>query len=72
MSSPLLLTVGRVSTLVIVMFGVFLNNQGLNDLRDLLRADMAVMDSHLERNPSEMLRRFGDLDSRVTRIENYF
>lgn len=68
----LILAIGPVTTLVIVMLGVFLNNQRLNDVRDLLRAEVKVLESQLERNHSEMLRRFGDLDNRMTRIENHF
>ncbi|MCX6626020.1 MAG: hypothetical protein NTW28_00120 [Candidatus Solibacter sp.] len=68
----LVLAIGPVSTLVIVMFGVFLNNQRLNDVRDLLRAEMKVLESHMQLNHSEMLQRFGDLDNRMTRIENHF
>ena len=68
----LILAIGPVSTSVIVMFGVFLNNQRLNDGWDLLRAEMKVLESRMERNHSEMLRRFGDLDNRMTRIGNHF
>ena len=35
----------------------------IDDLRDVLRAEMA-------KNHSEMLHRFGDLDTRLTRIES--
>lgn len=77
----LLLTVGPLSTLVIVLFGVFLNNQRLNDVkdlvnnrlndvRDMLRAEIKVLESQIQANHSEMLSRFGDLDNRMTRIES--
>jgi hypothetical protein len=36
----------------------------LNDLRDVLRAEMA-------KNQSEMLMKFAELDSRLTRIESH-
>ncbi len=69
-----------IATLAVVMVG-FLYNNGrmtdlhgrmtdlrmhvdgrIDDLRDMLRAEMA-------KNHSEMLARFGDLDTRLTRIE---
>jgi hypothetical protein len=75
-----------IATLAIVMVGFLYNNsrlgelsQGLNrrmddlsrsvdlrinDLRDLLRAEMA-------KNHSEMLMKFAELDSRLTRIESH-
>jgi len=37
----------------------------IDDMRDMLRAEMA-------KNHSEMLHRFGDLDDRLTRIEQRF
>ena len=36
----------------------------IDDMRDLLRAEMA-------KNQSEMLHRFADLDSRLTRIDGH-
>lgn len=49
----------------------------LNDLKELLRAEIKVVDAtikvveaNIEKNHSEMLRRFGDLGTRLTRIEN--
>ncbi len=69
----LVLTVGPVSTLVIVMVGVLMNNSRLstlethlntrmNDLRDLLRAEMA-------KNHSELLIKFAELDHRIDKLE---
>ncbi|MCX6596786.1 MAG: hypothetical protein NTV70_10510 [Acidobacteria bacterium] len=69
----LVLTVGPVSTLVIVMVGVLMNNTRLstlethlntrmNDLRDLLRAEMA-------KNHSELLIKFAELDHRIDKLE---
>ena len=70
-----------IATLAIVMVGFLYNNgrmsdfQGrmtnlrmhvdgrIDDLRDMLRAEMAE-------NHGEMLARFGDLDTRLTRIES--
>ena len=57
------IALSTVPTMVVVMPGVLIDNARLNDVRDLLRAEM-------NRNQSEMLHRFGDLDTRLTRIEN--
>ncbi len=55
-----------------VLAGAIFNNsrvgdvsKRIDDMRDLLRAEMA-------KNHSEMLHRFGDLDDRLTRIEQRF
>ena len=55
-----------------VLAGALFNNsrvgdvsKRIDDMRDLLRAEMA-------KNHSEMLHRFGDLDDRLTRIEQRF
>lgn len=75
-----------IATLAIVMVGFLYNNarlgdlsqnlnrrmdelsrsvdQRINDLRDMLRAEMA-------KNHSEMLLKFAELDSRLTRIESH-
>lgn len=75
-----------IATLAIVMVGFLYNNarlgdlsqnlnrrmdelsrsvdQRISDLRDMLRAEMA-------RNHSEMLLKFAELDSRLTRIESH-
>src|SRR5579872_851841 len=53
----------------------------LSDLKDTLRAEIRVVEAQvsglreavhaeMEKNHSEMLHRIGDLDSRLTRIEN--
>ena len=66
------LMVGPVSTLVIVMFGVLMNNTRIstlethlntrmNGLRDLLRAEMA-------KNHSELLIKFAELDHRIDKL----
>jgi len=55
-----------VTTIIIVLIGVLLNNNSmnnrLNDLKELLRAEIAK--SH-----SELLMKFAELDQRLTRIE---
>jgi len=53
-----------IPTFVLVWVGLPLNNNGLNDVRDLLRAEMS-------KNHSEMLHRFADLDTRLSRIETH-
>ena len=53
-----------IPTFVLVLVGLLLNNNRLNDVRDLLRAEMS-------KNHSEMLHRFADLDTRLSRIETH-
>jgi len=50
---------------VAVLAGSFFNNKRIDDMRDLLRAEMS-------KNHGEMLHRFADLDSRLNRIEERF
>jgi hypothetical protein len=60
-----LLTVAltTVPTMIVILIGILINNARLTDVKEALRAEM-------EKNHSEMLHRVGDLDSRLTRIEN--
>ena len=51
-----------VATLAVVMVGFLYNNGRLNDLRDMLRAEMS-------KNQSEMLMKFAELANRLDRIE---
>ncbi len=51
-----------VATLIVVILGFTFNNVRLNDLRDLLRAEMA-------KNQSEILARFTELEARIMRLE---
>jgi vacuolar-type H+-ATPase subunit I/STV1 len=48
-------------------------NTRLNDVKEMLRSEIAstreVLEAEMEKNHSEMLHRFGDLDIRLTRIE---
>jgi hypothetical protein len=65
MTETQLLTVAltTVPTMIVILIGILINNARLNDVKEVLRAEM-------DKNQSEMLHRFGDLDSRLTRIEN--
>jgi len=60
-----LLTVAltTVPTMIFILIGILINNPRLSDVKETLRADM-------DKNHSEMLHRFGDLDGRLIRIEN--
>jgi hypothetical protein len=62
-----------IPTMVVVLIGILINNVRLNDVKDLLRAEIKatreVLEAEMEKNHSEMLHRFGDLDTRLTRIE---
>ena len=42
----------------------------IDDLKDLTRAEMRRIEAEMAKNHSEMLHRFGDLDTRLTRIES--
>jgi hypothetical protein len=39
-------------------------------MREVLRAELAVIRAEMERNHSELLARFADLDRRLTRLEH--
>jgi hypothetical protein len=58
-----------VATMVIVLVGILYNNgriadvsNRINDMRDLLRAEMA-------KNQSELLMKFAELDRRISSLE---
>ena len=64
------------ATLAIVMVGFLYNNSRLSDfrlsmgdMRDMLRAEIKVLQATMERNQSELLSKFAELETRVTRIE---
>ena len=72
---------------VTVLTGALFNNFRINDMRDAFRdtlraemtavraeltAQMTSLRADMDKNHSEMLHRFGDLDSRLTRIEERF
>ena len=63
--------------MVVVLVGILISNVRLGDVRDLMRAEMKVVEASvkaveasIEKNHSEMLHRFAELDTRLTRIEN--
>jgi len=49
--------------MIVILIGILINNARLNDVKETLRAEM-------DKNHSEMLHRFGDLDGRLSRIQN--
>jgi hypothetical protein len=70
-----------IPTMTVVLIGILINNVRLSDLgsrlidvKEMLRLEIRstreVLEAHIEKNQSEMLHRFGDLDTRLTRIEN--
>ena len=65
MTETQLLTVAltTVPTMIVILIGILINNARLTDVKEALRAEM-------DKNQSEMLHRVGDLDTRLTRIEN--
>lgn len=80
-SQILNLALTTVPTMTVVLIGILINNVRLNDVKESLRAEIRVVDTKVEglrdvvraemdKNHSEMLHRFADLDTRLTRIEN--
>jgi hypothetical protein len=71
------------ATLAIVMVGFLYNNSRLSDfrlsmgdMRDMLRAEIKTMEveirvlqTTMEKNHSELLNKFAELETRVSRIE---
>jgi hypothetical protein len=64
------------ATVAIVMVGFLYNNSRLTDLRlsmgdmrDMLRAKIKVLQAIMDKNQSEVLSKFAELETRVTRIE---
>lgn len=67
--------------MTVVLIGILINNSRLGDLKDLLRTEVGsvrseiagtrdVLRAEMDKNHSEMLHRFADLDTRMTRLEN--
>jgi hypothetical protein len=64
------------ATLAIVMVGFLYNNSRLSDfrlsmgdMRDMLRAEIKVLQATMDKNQSELLSKFAELETRVSRIE---
>ncbi len=57
------LALTTIPTMIVILIGIFTSNARLSDVKEALRAEM-------DKNHSEMLHRFSDLDTRLTRIES--
>jgi hypothetical protein len=81
----LTVTVGPVLSLVVVIAGYIVQNSNLNarmaeinsrmlemksDIRELLSAHSAALRAEMEKNQSELLGKFAELDRRVDRLEH--
>ena len=72
------MAIGPVATLIVVMLGVFVQNRHvdvrINDLKELLRAEIraefAELRAEMRAQHSDLLGKFAELDTRLTRIEN--
>jgi len=64
------IALATVPTMVVVLTGILISTARLGDVRDLLRAEIKVVDASIEKNHNEMLHRFAELDTRLSRIEN--
>ncbi|MBI4873373.1 MAG: hypothetical protein HY822_01930 [Acidobacteria bacterium] len=65
----LIIALATVPTMIVVLAGTLLNNSRLTDVKELIRAEIHSLESKVEKNHSEMLFRFADLDNRLSRIE---
>lgn len=83
MGEPQILTLALtvIPMVIVVLVWIFVNNARLNDTntriddaKELVRADVKgvreVLEAKMEKNHSEMLHRFADLDNRLSRGEN--
>lgn len=59
------------TTMAIVMIGVWLNNSRLNDVRDLLRAEIAKSHSELLVKFAELDNQIQAMNARLSRIEDH-
>lgn len=77
----LTLTVANLPTFTLVLLGILYNNGRLNDLRDLLRAEMKLevsgvrgevreLRTIMEKNHNDLLRILADHDHRIGRLED--
>ncbi len=80
-SQVLTLTVANLPTFTLVLLGILYNNARLNDLRDLLRAEMKLelsgvrgevrdLRTIMEKNHNDLLRILADHDHRISRLED--
>jgi len=71
-----------VTTIIIVLIGVLLNNANMNgrfadmngrfaDLKDLIQAHSNRQDANLRRVEEMLLGKFAELDNRLSRIEHH-
>jgi len=60
--------------MTIVLVGILVNNVRISDLRDSVKSEISslcdVLRAEMDKNHSEMLHRFADLDTRMSRLEN--
>ena len=77
----LTLTVADLPTFTLVLLGILYNNARLNDLRDLLRAEMKLevsgvrgevrdLRTTMEKYHNDVLRILADHDHRISRLED--
>ena len=70
----LTLTVANLPTFTLLLLGILYNNARLNDLRDLLRAEMKFeireLGATIEKNHNDLLRILADHDHRIGRLED--
>ena len=70
----LTLTVANLPTFTLLLLGIFYHNSRLNDLRDLLRAELKVeirdLRATMEKNHNDLLRILADHDHRIARLED--
>jgi hypothetical protein len=75
-----------VTTIIIVLVGILLNNTNMNarladlnarfadrfdDLKELIKANSERQDANLRRVEEELLGKFAELDNRLSRIEHH-
>ena len=60
--------------MTIVLVGILVSNIRISDLQDSVKSEILslrdVLRAEMDKNHSEVLHRFADLDTRMTRIEN--
>ena len=70
----LTIAIALATSFLAVLTGVLLNNNRLNDVKELMGAKIdrsqAQLQLLIEKNHSEILLKFAEIDGRLTRIEN--